>query len=67
MMDPSIETGTLKEFKFKMKKIVSTWVAVGMCHRDIVVAKDYRFNFSNTGHGAYMVSSNGGVWSNTRS
>ena len=46
---------------------MSTWVAVGMCHRDIVVSKDYRFNFSNTGHGAYMVSSNGGVWSNTRS
>ena len=67
VLEPSIESSGLKEFKFRMKNLVSSWVAVGMCHRDIVVSKDYRFNYSSTGHGAYMVSSNRGVWSNTRS
>ena len=50
-----------------MKDLVSTWVAVGMCHRDIVVSNNYRFNYGSPGHGAYLISSNGGVWSNTRS
>ena len=66
VMEPSIESSTIKEFKFKMKDLVSTWVGVGMCHRNIVASNDYRFNYSSPGHGAYLVSSNGGVWSNTR-
>ena len=67
ILEPNLETNSMKKFSFKMSKIVSTWVAVGICHRDIVVSNDYRFKFGSTGHGAYMISSNGGVWSNKRS
>lgn len=36
-----------------------------MCHKGVVVGKQYQFNFSTVGHGAYMISANGGTWSNT--
>ena len=35
-----------------------------MCHKNIVVSKGYTFNFSTLGHGGYMISANGGTWSN---
>lgn len=37
-----------------------------MCHSKVVASKNYAFNFSALGHGGYMVSSNGGSWSNTK-
>ena len=37
-----------------------------MCHKNIVVGKNYGFNFSAVGHGGYMISANGGSWSNTK-
>ena len=36
-----------------------------MCHKNIVEKKNYGFNFSLLGHGAYLLSANGGVWSDT--
>ena len=51
---------------FKVKESNSNWVAVGMCHKNIVKSKNYGFNFSSIGHGAYMVSANGGSWNNTK-
>lgn len=66
-MEPSLESGQkIKEMGFKIKESTSNWVAVGMCHKNLVVSKSYGFNFSNIGHGAYMVSANGGCWSNTQ-
>ena len=50
---------------FEIKESHSNWVAVGICHKKIVKSKNYGFNFNSIGHGAYMVSSNGGSWSNT--
>lgn len=35
-----------------------------MCHKNIVVSKGFMFNFSTLGHGGYMISANGGTWSN---
>jgi len=37
-----------------------------MCHKNVVASKHYGFNFSSIGHGAYMVSANGGSWSNIK-
>ena len=65
MMEPSLEKGTQnKKFFFRIKECSSNWVAVGMCHKNIVVSKGYTFNFSSLGHGGYMISANGGTWSN---
>jgi len=38
----------------------SNWIGVGICHKNIIKAKNYNFTFSQLGHGAYMISSNGG-------
>lgn len=68
VMEPSLEIGsTVKTFHFRVKECSSNWVAVGMCHKNIVATKGYTFNFSSLGHGGYMVSANGGTWSNTSS
>ncbi len=37
-----------------------------MCHKNIVVSKNYGFNFSSIGHGGYLISANGGSWSNSK-
>ncbi len=51
---------------FRIKQCTSNWVAVGMCHKNIVVGKAYGFNFSSIGHGGYLISANGGSWSNSK-
>lgn len=67
IMESEIEKGAkIKTFAFKVNQCTSNWVAVGMCHKDIVVAKNYGFNFSSIGHGGYMISANGGSWSNSK-
>ena len=43
----------------------SKWLGVGICLKKIVTDKKYNFEFSKLGHGAYIISSNGGSWSNT--
>lgn len=66
-MDNDLEKGEkVKTLAFKVKHCSSNWVAVGMCHKNIVVSKNYGFNFSSIGHGGYMVSANGGSWSNSK-
>ncbi len=66
-MQPDLEKGSkIKSLAFKIKQCTSNWVAVGMCHKNIVVGKNYGFNFSAVGHGGYMISANGGSWSNTK-
>ena len=67
VMGPSLEDGSsLKEMSFKIKESHSNWVAVGMCHKNLVKSKNFGFNFSSIGHGAYLVSANGGSWSNIK-
>jgi hypothetical protein len=66
-MEPHLETGaSIKSFGFKIKESTSNWVAVGVCHKNIVASKNYGFNFSSIGHGAYMISANGGSWSHSK-
>ena len=67
LMEPGLEKGdSVKDFAFRIKESTSNWVAVGMCHKNIVSSKFYGFNFNAVGHGAYMVSANGGSWSNIK-
>jgi hypothetical protein len=41
----------------------SNWIAVGMCNKKKVIENKYKFQVDG-GHGTYMISSNGGSWSN---
>lgn len=61
LMEPSISEKGLK-VSFLIKENTSNWVAVGLCHKNIVQMNSYQFNYSNLGHGGYLISSNGGTY-----
>lgn len=65
IMEPGIG-GKSPSISFKIKESYNNWLAVGMCYKKIIQSKSYGFVFGSGGHGAYMISSNGGSWSHTR-
>lgn len=46
---------------FKINENSSNWMAVGVCYKNISQSNNFQFNYSNLGHGGYMVSSNAGT------
>jgi hypothetical protein len=46
---------------FRIVESSSNWLAVGVCYKNLISASNYTFNYSSLGHGAYLVSSNGGT------
>jgi len=64
-LEPSLQERGNKACKvaFKIKENSSNWLAVGVCYKNSVANNSYTFNYSSLGHGAYLVSSNGGSWS----
>ena len=66
-MEPGIEKGnSIKDFAFRIKQSLSHWVAVGMCHKNIVSSKSFEFCSNANGHGAYLLNANGCSWNNIR-
>lgn len=64
LLEPNINLKNLSKpltFAFKINinnvNYGNNWIAVGVCHKNIIVQKNYNFTFSTLGHGAYMVSS----------
>lgn len=47
-----------------MKKFVG-WVGVGMCLKNSIKTANYHFNYTNIGHGSYLISTNGYTWSHS--
>lgn len=47
-----------------MKKFVG-WVGVGICLKNLIKTANYHFNYSNIGHGSYLISTNGYTWSHS--
>lgn len=67
IMEPGVEAGkSSKRFAFRVRESISNWLALGVCHKKVVQGKGYGFVFGSIGHGAYMISSNGGSWSHLR-
>ena len=62
MMDYIVESKDIKKWTVKIIKLVS-WIGVGVCHKDKIVSENFNFNYSNIGHGSYLISSNGYSWS----
>jgi hypothetical protein len=48
----------------KIKKFVG-WVGLGICLKNTIKLANYHFNYTNTGHGSYLISSNGYSWSHS--
>lgn len=65
LLEPSLQEKGNRPCKvaFKIKENISNWLGVGICYKNTIVSNNYTFNYSNLGHGAYLVSSNGGSWS----
>jgi hypothetical protein len=68
-MEPSLEEkgNKVQTVEFKIVESTQSWVAVGICHKETVMKNNYTFAYSNLGHGAYMISCNGGSWSTLNS
>ena len=68
VMEPDVEhnSGQIKRMTFRIKEASMNWLAVGVCHKNLVQSKNFSFSFNVLGHGGYMVSSNGGSWSDMK-
>lgn len=55
----------IKVFRFKINKLTSNWIGIGIAHKNIIQNKGYIFDHSKIGHGTYMISANAGTWSTT--
>lgn len=65
LLNPCIDHEARNQsFAFTIGECSSNWVAVGVCHKNIVISRNYSFIPASLEHGAYLISSNGGVWSN---
>ena len=53
------------EIAFKVKKLKG-WIGVGVCLQKIIVNANYKFNYTQTYHGSYLISSNGYSWSHSQ-
>ncbi len=41
------------------------WVGVGICLKNCIKNSNYHFNYTNIGHGSYLISTNGYTWSHS--
>jgi len=48
----------------RVKKFVG-WVGVGICLRKSIKDAHFHFNYTNIGHGSYLISTNGYSWSHS--
>lgn len=64
LLEPSLQEKGNKPCRvaFRIKENSSNWLAVGACYKNSISTSNYTFNYSNLGHGAYLVSSNGGTF-----
>ena len=62
-----VDTKDFKEYKFKIKININynSWIAFGLCDKQIVIKNYYKFNKGNDkffNHGSFLVSNNGYSW-----
>ncbi|CAD8082973.1 unnamed protein product [Paramecium primaurelia] len=60
--EPCLPKNGVYKFGFKIIKYAG-WIGVGVCHRDIIASANYKFNYTNIGHGSYLISNNAYSWS----
>ncbi|CAK60913.1 unnamed protein product (macronuclear) [Paramecium tetraurelia] len=60
--EPCIPKNGVFKFGFKVIKYAG-WIGVGVCHREVIVSANYKFNYTNIGHGSYLISNNAYSWS----
>jgi len=48
----------------KINKLVG-WIGLGLALKNVVLKIQYKFNYTNLGHGSYLLSGNGYTWSHS--
>jgi hypothetical protein len=63
LMEPPLQSkgNKMQSVAFKIKENSTNWLAVGICQKSVVVGNGFNFSYSTLGHGAFMISSNGGT------
>jgi hypothetical protein len=63
LLEPSVEEASSGcTVAFKINQNSSNWLGVGMVYKKIAEQNSFQFNYSSLGHGAYLVSCNGGTF-----
>jgi hypothetical protein len=63
-MEPALNK--TQNLAFEITSCSNNWLALGVCHQKKIKDKGFTFDYSTVGHGAYLVSSNGGSWSSSQ-
>ncbi|KAL4436299.1 hypothetical protein ABPG74_015890 [Tetrahymena malaccensis] len=64
LLEPELSMEHPTRFAFQVKHIAN-WIGFGVCLKNVLEKKAYKFEYNNTGHGAYLISSNGYSWSHS--
>lgn len=64
LMDEPLPENKTVQWGVRVKKFVG-WCGVGICLKNLIKTANYHFNYSNIGHGSYLISTNGYTWSHS--
>ncbi len=65
IIEPALSSiGVSESVCFRVGKIAG-WVGLGICIKQEIKAKQFKFNHQKTGHSSYMISHNGYCWSHS--
>lgn len=45
---------------------IQNFVGLGVCLKNVLSSKNFKFDYNNVGHGSYLISSNGYSWSHLK-
>jgi len=66
LLDPSLESrSSTTKWRISIVKKKS-WIGVGMCHLNTLKQASFNFEYTEMGHGNYLISSNGYSWSSLK-
>lgn len=65
LMDKDLNTNlSKKSWGIKINKL-GGWIGIGISLKNKIMVANYNFNYSNIGHGSYLISTNGYSWSHS--
>ena len=64
LLEPELSLERPTRFAFQVKHI-SNWIGFGICLKNTLEKKAFKFDYNNINHGGYLISSNGYSWSHS--
>ncbi|CAD8185112.1 unnamed protein product [Paramecium octaurelia] len=62
-----IEPRIMRSCKIAIKiTYLANWIGIGIAYKNVLSSKNMQFDYSNLGHGSYMISSNAYIWSHSK-